>query len=699
MMEHPLTPSQQDAFEKIKNFFSSENYNDVFVLKGYAGTGKTHLIKHITQYLDGKKMLYELLAPTGRAAKVLRDRMGKGKTIHSLIYDHDLICKKNGNVIRALDAYNIDEEADKDDKSTNSYQWVFPVIEQVQNFNIMIIDESSMVSNVKTENEYLTFGSGVLLADLFLFAKVGGIKKIIFVGDPAQLPPVGDAHSCALDVDYLSSHGHQVESVELTEVVRQEDNNGILVEATKMRTLLALPRVSRHSLSLEADGKDVTALPAEKLPFTFTDEFPVPDVGNGITVCFSNRRCFEVNKAIRSILFPGKDTVQVGDVVIINNNNYISYGIEIYNGDMALVTRVGEVELHRNVPVTIKKEKRHIDLAFRGIDLYFSKEDTTITCIVFDDLLHSGDPDWSVWQMRAVYIDFILRHKDLKPGTSLFKNALRYDPYFNAMKVKFGYAVTCHKSQGGEWDTVFVDYAGRCGLSDDHLRWCYTATTRAKKRLFAINAPHITSFERLTFNAISQFGKAPKNFWQDDDTLATTYHPSTDLIGVRLKHLGIEEALKKTDFKLQNVATCNWLDKFDFVSSAGELVHIEVYYDGAGFFKLLPVTGDGSSRDMLCQLINTSMAEPRNFRYEPGNELMRELFQRVTTAAVDADVRIVNVVEMLHQYFVVYHLITDARFALIKFYVNDRGLSTAMPMSELGAADEKLKRLIEAIEK
>ena len=680
-MEQPLTSSQQTAFDKIKDFL--DNDSEIFVLKGYAGTGKTHLIKYITRYLDENKTPYEVLAPTGRAAKVLRDRIGKGRTIHSCIFNFDIICTN--------------EDEDEVDESANSYQLFFPIVEQKQDYQIMIIDESSMISNVKTQNEYLTFGSGVLLNDLLQFAKVCGINKLIFVGDPAQLPPVMDPHSYALDPDYLSSLGHNVESVELTDVVRQEDNNAILAQATKLRDLLAQPRKSRHNLSLDADGKDIIELQAGALPETFTDEFPVPEVGNGITVCFSNNRCFQVNQAIRSIIFPGEETVQVGDIVIINNNNYKSYGIQIFNGDMAKVTRVGEIELHPNVPVTIKGEKRHVDLAFRDIDLFFSKEDITITCKVFDDLLHSGESDLSVWQMRAVYIDFILRYQHLKRGTPEFKEALMNDPYFNAVKVKFGYAVTCHKSQGGEWDTVFVDYSGRCGLSDDHLRWCYTATTRAKTRLFTINAPHITSFDRLTFKPISKFGKAPKNFWQEDDSLATTYHPSTDLIGVRLKHLGIEDALKETDFKLHNVVTCNWQDKFDFVSSTGEQVHIEVYYDGAGFFKLVPITGDGSSRDMLAQLINTSMAEPRKFNYEPSDELMRELFQRVTTAAIDADVEIVTVVEMLKQYYVEYHLITDARFALIKFYVNEKGLSAAVPMSELGADDEKLKRLIEGM--
>ena len=679
-MESHLTPSQQDAFDQIKAFL--QNDSDIFVLKGYAGTGKTHLIEHITSYLNGKKIPFELVAPTGRAAKVLRDRIGHGSTIHSCIYSRDLICIND----------------DESDESKKSYRFYFPIIEAPQDYHIMIVDESSMISNVESHSEFFSFGSGILLADLLHFVKVGGVNKVIFVGDPAQLPPVMDPHSFALDVDYLSSRGLKVESTELTDVVRQDDGNAILAEATKLRDLLKLPKNSRANLSLEGDGIDVIELRGTELPQKFTDLFPVPEVGNGIAVCFSNRQCYETNQAIRSILFGGETTVQVGDIVIINNNNYKSYGIQLFNGDMAKVSGVGEVEWHRNIPVTIDKEKRHIDLAFRDIELYFAKEDFTIKCKVFDDLLHSGESDLTVWQQRAIYIDFNMRNKHLKSGTPEFKDALVNDKYFNAVKVKFGYAVTCHKSQGGEWDTVFVDYSGRCGLNDDHLRWCYTATTRAKCRLYAVNAPHIMSSDKLKFAQIGKISKAPKDFWQKDETLSTAYHPCTDLIGVRLKHLGIEESLKKTDFKLEKVTTCNWLDKFDFVSSTGEKVHIEAYYDASGFFKLLPVTGDGSAHDMLSGLINDSMAEPRGFNYEPSDEMMRELFQRVTTAAADIDVKIINVVEMPQQYYVNYYLITDARFAIIQFYFRTNKFTTAMPKSELGAADEKLKQLIDKIE-
>ena len=219
-MEQPLTSSQQTAFDKIKDFMGSDS--DIFVLKGYAGTGKTHLIKYITNYLNGAKRSYELLAPTGRAAKVLRDRVGRGMTIHKCIYSRDLITIND----------------DESDGSIKSYKFYFPIVETPQDFQIMIIDESSMISNKESHNEFLAFGSGVLLDDLLQFVKVCGIEKVIFVGDPAQLPPVGDEHSCALDVEHLTSRGLKVESFELTEVVRQEDDNAILGEATKMRELL-----------------------------------------------------------------------------------------------------------------------------------------------------------------------------------------------------------------------------------------------------------------------------------------------------------------------------------------------------------------------------------------------------------------------------------------------------------------------------
>ena len=680
--EQPLTESQQRAYDKIKAFLGNDNDSDIFVLKGYAGTGKTYLIKRILNYLEQEQRPCVVLAPTGRAAKVLRERVGSGATIHSQIYSRNLECLQ-------------DQEQDV---SKKSFKFYFPIKNEPELFHIMIIDESSMVSNVKSQSEFFTFGSGILLDDILQYCKVCGINKLIFVGDPAQLPPVMDSHSRALDVDYLKGLNHKVESDELTDVLRQKQG-AILNQATKLRELLKQPRESRHYLSVECDGDQVIDLPGTDLPNRYTDVYPMPEVGNGITVCFSNRRCYEVNQAIRSILFGEEKKVQVGDIVIISNNNYKTYAIPIFNGDMAKVTAVGEVEWRRGIPVTINKEKRHIDLAFRDVDLLLPEgKGTTVRCKVFDDLLHSPDARLSVWQLRAVYIDFVMRNSHLKYGSPDFKDALLNDLYFNALEVKFGYAITCHKSQGGEWDTVFVDYTGRCGLSDDHLRWCYTATTRAKNRLYAINAPQVSSMDRLSFTEIGKQTKAPKDFWQSDDTLATTYHPATDLIGVRLKHVGIEQALKSTDFRLVKVETCSWQDKFDFESSAGERVHIEVYYDGAGFFKLLPVKGDGSSHDMLCQLINTSMGEPRELHYEPGNELMRQLYQRVTTAAADTDVKIVNVVEMPQQYYVRYHLVTDARFAVITFYYSDKGLTTAMPMSELGAADEKLKKLIENIE-
>ena len=171
---------------------------------------------------------------------------------------------------------------------------------------------------------------------------------------------------------------------------------------------------------------------------------------------------------------------------------------------MAKVVSVGTLETHKNIPVTRDKIKKHITLTFRNIGLLFPGDDEIIYCTIIESLLNSNESDISSDEQRALYIDFCIRHPNLKYGSDEFKLAIRNDKYFNALKVKYGYAITCHKAQGGEWETAFVDYFGQCGLSDSHLRWCYTATTRAKKTLYTINPPNITSFSKLKFSTITK---------------------------------------------------------------------------------------------------------------------------------------------------------------------------------------------------
>lgn len=677
-MSVTLLQQQQAAFDEIQSFL--KNDGDIFILKGYAGTGKTTMIKYIVDYLKAQNVKFTVMAPTGRAAKVLRDKVGYGATIHRSIYSKELTCI----------------EVEDDDKSKKSFQFVFPIIEEPSNEELAIVDESSMISDVESHGEFFVFGSGRLLTDLLSSAKAQGIRKILFVGDPAQLPPVTDPYSRALDEAYFAGLGYKVASFELTDVIRQSAESKILQETFKIRDLLAKPRQERKSFVMSPNGQDIISVSEELLPQLYTDLYPSPEVGNGQIVCFSNRLCKYYVDAVRRIIFSNPSSIQVGDILIISSNNYNTYHREIFNGDQVKVFSVGKTECHPNIPVSIGKEKRHINLTFRDIEVLYPDTNDLVPCKIIEDFLESDRPELSNWQMRALYIDFILRHKGLKEGTPEFKKAFINDPYFNALRVKYGYAITCHKSQGGEWDTVFVDYSGRCGLADAHLRWCYTATTRAKQKLYIINAPNITAFSKLVFSQIAKISKAPKDFWPSYD-INTPFHNDSIPFPVKHKCLGIIESLTQTAYSIDRIQSCNYQEKYHFKSTEGETIEIDVWYDGSGFFRKLPVSNDGSPRDMLCDIINKSSFEVPQLNYTPSSDLTRELFQKVYTASVDADVTIANVVEMLDSYYVNYYLITDARFATIQFYIqgeNRTMLSTAMPKSELGNDDAKLVHLI-----
>ncbi len=678
-MEITLTHDQQIAFQKIRNFLETDI--EIFILKGYAGTGKTTLIKSLYLELKNQSKSCLLFAPTGRAAKVMRDSIGEGQTIHSGIYSKKIICT----------------EIDNPDESQKLLQYHFPVKEVFDDEKIIIVDESSMISDTETNNEFFTFGSGRLLTDLLYFAKCNS-SKILFVGDPAQLPPVTDKNSSALDIGYFTELGYKTDSYELREVIRQKNDSGILDSSIVIRNTLLLDRKERHSLILEDNSHDIFEVRSVDVVERYTSLFPIPEVGNGVVVAYSNKQCYEYNVRIRNKLFPNQEQVTIGDILLINNNNYHTFGTSFYNGDMVKVIRVGSLVYHKNIPVTIKDEKRHIDLTFREIEIITPNTNEVITCNILEDFLYSPERDLTIWQMRALYIDFCMKHKDLKEGSDDFKDALKNDIFFNALHVKFGYAITCHKSQGGEWDSVFVDYYGRCGLADDHLRWCYTATTRAKKFLFIINPPHITSLSKLSFGDIGKITKAPTDFWQSHE-ISTPFHNDSVPYPVRLKCLGVINALQDTEFRINDIQSCSYTEKYSFVNERGKRIQLDAYYDGSGFFRPFTIqTNDDSDEVLIKNLFNKAMAYPDELSYTPSNNSMNDLYQRVISEALELNIKVVNIVECIEKYYVNYYLITSARFAVIQFYFKETGFSKALPKSELGIDDKLLIELIKRLE-
>jgi len=283
-----LTKAQQKVVEKLEKFLDSDDKH-IFILKGYAGTGKTTLIKGIKKYLEASKINVRVMAPTGRAAQVLRNKVGSGKTIHSSIYDFEKLLIK---------------EEEKDDRIIVKY--IFPLSTDNPNNEVLIVDEASMISSKLSQNELFQFGSGVLLNDLLEYANPKYSRnKIIFVGDPAQLPPVNDSESYALKEEYFKQLGFEVDVATLEDVVRQESNT-ILENAKRVRELLYEKNITNFEFKYSEDFKKINS---EDIASEYIKKYPVPDVSKAIIIAFSNQQCLQYNMMVREKLFPGKKKI------------------------------------------------------------------------------------------------------------------------------------------------------------------------------------------------------------------------------------------------------------------------------------------------------------------------------------------------------------------------------------------------------
>lgn len=666
------------AYERVLSFLERTNFNEVFILKGYAGTGKTTLIKKVVDFLKAENRVFQLMAPTGRAAKILREKVNvDAQTIHRSIYSGKLESK----------------EVEDNDISKKTFKFVFPLKRSVNNVEVIIVDESSMITDKNQDNEFFSFGSGHLLSDLLEYASVSGIKKVIFVGDVAQLPPVSDSYSIALDRNYFEEKGYKVESAELTEVFRQDGKSSVLNKAIEIRELLSKPLNSRSELFIGSDT-DIEELASDELIAKYTSLYPSPTIGGGIIICYANALCYQINQCVRQYYFPNSGSIQSGDIVLVQNNNYKTFGYEIFNGDMAKVLSVGESEIHSNIPVTKLGKKCHVDLSFINVELLLSN-DRRVKCKLFSNLLYSNNRDVLIEEQAALYIDFCMRHKGMKENSEDFKLALQSDPYFNVLKVKFGYAITCHKAQGGEWDNVFVDFSGRCGLNDPALRWCYTAITRSREKLYVTNSPHISAFSQINILPIVEISKSPANYYKPLPNLISPFHQNDINIGVKLKCLGILNQIQNTQYSLESISSYNYQERYIFVDNESQQRYqISAYYDANGLFKNIAINhSDCNQKEELSRIINESFYVPV-LDYEPSSQLMKELYARISSACNDLNVKITNVVEELDKYYVIYYLKTTARFAFLQIYFSGNKITSVIPKSEQGNYDRVLKQLI-----
>ncbi len=482
-----LNAGQKDALDKIAAFLRDEDENArVFILKGFAGTGKTTTIKSVISWMETRRKEFDLLASTGRAAKILGDVTGHpAKTIHSEIY--------------SFKGFNDDA---KKVMETSSMQYIgglqlvirFDLKQEVSETEVYIVDESSMIADrTETQAVQSRFGNGRLLTDLLSYNRKA---KFIFVGDPCQLPPISGEPSPALSAGYLKREfGIDAQETTLTEVMRQESGSGLVWAAADVRDLWEdapenelqyggancwgkLP--FRNVNNLELVGS------VEELAQMYLSDISGKKYTDAAFICKSNVGCYGFSQKFRECLgFDGN--LQPEELLLVVQNNLIS---GFRNGDLLVVRNVS--------PLT----EERAGLTFREIEaeeLYTGKK---FRQLMMEDLLYQPQANLDIRQQSCLFGDFIIRMKKRgiteKYDPERFRDMMMTDKYLNALRVSFGYALTCHKAQGGEWKNVYSYFPRNIMLNPtkQKYQWVYTAMTRAQEKFFVVDDIYIEGFGR-----------------------------------------------------------------------------------------------------------------------------------------------------------------------------------------------------------
>jgi exodeoxyribonuclease-5 len=446
------TDDQSEALKKIALYICDNNNDVIFLMTGYAGTGKTSVISSVVKTLDLLRMRSVLLAPTGRAAKVLSSYSGRqAYTIHKKIYRQK--SSKDG-----IGSFSLDRNLHKD--------------------TFFIVDEASMVSN--TSGDTALFGSGRVLDDLIEYVYSGIDCKLILVGDTAQLPPIGSVVSPALDPAALGEYGFALRACELKQVVRQSETSGVLMNATRVRLQVAGNDLVHPSMDC-LNYKDIIRITGEELIDEISTAYGSCGMEGTIIVVNSNKQANRYNQGIRNRIFFREEEISPGDMVMVVKNNYFILEEEedgtgfIANGDIAEVRK-------------IRKYEERYGFHFADMVLKFPDYNLEVESKVMLDVLHLDTPALPSEKNRELFQNVLADHIHIKTRRKQY-DAVKKDPYFNALQLKFAYAVTCHKAQGGQWERVFIDQGmfNRNEISIDYLRWFYTALTRSTDRVYLVN--------------------------------------------------------------------------------------------------------------------------------------------------------------------------------------------------------------------
>lgn len=455
LREFPFSPTgKQDIFlQKIAGFVTGTATDSLFVLKGYAGTGKTTIISTLVNHLAAAGKKYVLLAPTGRAAKVIANYSHKPAfTIHKRIYFP---------------------------KKGSSGAMSFVLQPNKHKNTVFIVDEASMISDVAAESKL--YENGSLLDDLVSYVYSGTNCKMILVGDTAQLPPVNLDISPALNTDTLSmNYNKQVQHIELDEVMRQESNSGILHNATELREILKSAFIDTFQFRLRGFKDIVRLVDGYDIQDAIDQAYSNYSIEDTAFIVRSNKRANQYNHQIRTKILSRESELSTGDFMMVVKNNYFwldekSEAGFIANGDIIEILEIFSIQ-----------ELYGFNFAKVKVRMVDYPHQAPFETVLLLDTVTSESPSLSYEDSNRLYQEVL---KDYEGETSKYRRFMKVknNPHFNALQVKFSYAITCHKSQGGQWNTVFIEQPWLPdGIDRDYIRWLYTAVTRAKDRLYLI---------------------------------------------------------------------------------------------------------------------------------------------------------------------------------------------------------------------
>ena len=446
------TSEQALAMQKISDFLAAPENDRILLINGYAGTGKTTLLGVLVKMMDALQQKTMLMAPTGRAAKVFSEyAQHPAFTIHKKIYRQ---------------------------KSFSGDFSGFVLTENLHKDTLFIIDEASMISNESAGAAM--FGSGCLLDDLIHYVYAGDNCRLILTGDTAQLPPVSLTFSPALNESYLQRYNLTVTTIHLTQVVRQEEDSGILFNATGIREALRKGAIDIYPKIRTESFADIKKIDGNELIEELSSAYSRDGIEDTMIICRSNKNANIYNNGVRNRILYREEEIAKGDRLMVVKNNYFWSKAQpehdfIANGEIVTVLRVGGAEeLH--------------GLRFCNVWVRFEDYDIEMNLKIVLDVLQSESPALSKELSDQLFFSVSESYSDIKNRSERMKT-IKADPYFNAVQIKYAYAVTCHKAQGGQWSNVFLDigYVTEEMMGENFYRWLYTAFTRAKKRLYLVN--------------------------------------------------------------------------------------------------------------------------------------------------------------------------------------------------------------------